>query len=323
MTRKLQNYLLNGLLALSEATVPRLSRRAVFRLARGIGYLAAILPLEARRVALANLALALPGLHRSRQQVILRESFASFALTALDQLWVSRDGRRRLEKSLVLDSSLEAVLRQGAMVCLAAHYGNWEILGHLLPLRGLSLVSVSASSGDLRLDRRVSRLRSSLGQEIVPQQGAARALLAALRRGDKIGLLLDQNTRPDEGGTFVNFFQRPVAVSLLPALLAIKTGSPVIVGFAIPQWRSLTYRVFTRVVADREQIRGLQAGDAADLSQKIMNVFEEQIRRAPEYWLWSYKRWKHVPEPYPVEQFPYYAKRYPPIAARPPIPGAS
>jgi len=291
--------------------VPPMPRRLVTALARACGSLAAALPLHVTRVARSNLQLALPELSSAQRRYILRGSFSSLALTVLDLFWMAAGDGRRLRRYVRLDPSMRVVLRPGAMVCLTAHFGNWEILGQILPLQGFPIVSVSATTPSAALDRRITALRSRVGQQVVAQDGAARSLLAALRRGEKIGLLLDQNTRPDEGGTFVSFFGRPVPVSLLPAVLAIRTASPVVVAFGIPEWKSGTYRALARTVADEETVKGLRPEESPLLLEKVMQAYEDQIRRRPECWLWAYKRWKHVPEPHRLDQFPFYAKRYP------------
>jgi lauroyl/myristoyl acyltransferase len=46
--------------------------------------------------------------------------------------------------------------------------------------------------------------------------------------------------------------------------------------------------------------------DVRALSQRLLDFCEDLIRRQPEYWLWSYKRWKHCPTT-DLTGFPFYA----------------
>ena len=53
----------------------------------------------------------------------------------------------------------------------------------------------------------------------------------------------------------------------------------------------------------------LQHWDAVRrLTQDIAFIFQEEIEKHPEQWLWMYKRWKHVKPGQPLGAYPYYAK---------------
>ncbi|HIE10649.1 MAG TPA: hypothetical protein EYP62_03475 [Kiritimatiellae bacterium] len=313
--QKAKNILYGILFVAGRTAIPVLPRALVVGLARACGRIAAALPLHVTRVANSNLSLVMPDLDLRQRRTIIRISFSSLALTLLDLFWLSVGSGKRLRQVVEGDPSMGSVLREGPMVCLTAHYGNWEILGHLLPLHGYPMTSVSSSTGSPTLDRRINALRGRHGQVIASRRGAARVLLGTLRRGDKVGLLLDQNTRPDEGGAFLEFFGKPVPVSLLPATLAIHTDSPVSVGFCIPDLKTGRYRAYSRVVLDEHEAARLQPDQAADLAQRIIQEYEHQICSRPEFWLWSYKRWKHVPPTHELSSFPFYAKPYPPRRA--------
>ena len=315
MIRTAKNILYNILFVAGQTLIPVLPRRLVVGLARVCGRIAAALPLHVTRVADSNLRLVMPELSMGQRRTIIRTSFSSLALTLLDLFWLSVSSGKRLRDVVDLDPSMGAVLREGPMVCLTAHYGNWEILGHLLPLHGYPMTSISSSTGSPALDRRLNALRGRHGQVIASRRGAARVLLGTLRRGEKVGLLLDQNTRPDQGGAFLEFFGKPVPVSLLPATLAIHTGTPVSVAFCIPDLKTGRYRAYSRVVLDDHEIARLQPDQTTEVAQRILKEFEHQISSRPEFWLWSYKRWKHVPPTHALSSFPFYAKPYPPRRA--------
>ena len=46
----------------------------------------------------------------------------------------------------------------------------------------------------------------------------------------------------------------------------------------------------------------------AALTQRITGFYEEAIRARPDCWLWSYRRWRHIPEGTMSDGFPSYAK---------------
>lgn len=286
-----------------------MSRRALIRTARALGSLAYYVGRgRTRRIAEANLAIVFPERSPRERRRILKRSLQTFAQSMLEVFWLGRDAGKRLASLVELDSSYDALLRPGPAICVTAHLGNWEALGMALSLRtGEPLVSVAAAIKNRRVDELFVNLRRVTGQEIVPRKGAVRSLLRALRSGRKIALVLDQNTKPVEGGIFVDFLGLPAPVSTAPALLALRTGAPIYVGAAIPV-EGGRYRA-TPVVhvpletsggTDEEVVRATTARIAAELSALI--------RAYPEAWVWSYKRWKIRPPGALEAAYPFYSR---------------
>ncbi len=122
-----------------------------------------------------------------------------------------------------------------------------------------------------------------------------------------MGLLLDQNTAPDEGGVFVEFFGKPVAVSPAAGLLAPSARASVLFGYALPQPDG-TYLGEMPHVIPAAEVAALDRADAArEITRRITLFYEEAIRARPEGWLWSYKRWRYIPAGVSPEGFPSYA----------------
>ena len=297
-----------------SAVIPRLSRARLLGVARAIGRWGYRLSPKLRRVGEANLKLAfgdaLDGAGRER---ILRESFESFALCMLDTVWFSRDVERRFAEWVdVDDAEMAPVLRPAAQICITAHMGGWEILGMALAARGYPPTSVAAPIDNPAVDRIFNDLRRRSGQRVVSKHGAVRHLLRALRDGGKIALLLDQNTKPEDGGIFVPFFGRPVAVSMAPAMLWKRTGAEVVFGLCLPDEHG-RYRTTPPVRVPAPANRDDPQAEA-QMTAAIVQATEAAVRQRPGRWLWMYKRWKYVPPGEDRAQYPYYSK---PVAPRP------
>lgn len=306
--RRLRRPLENALLGLADRVVPRLSRRAVLRLAGTLGTLAYLASPHLRRVGRANLRLVfgdrLPAPERRR---LLRHSFRNFALVGLDMLWFGRDTRRRLAEWVRLDPQFEEVaLKDRPQILITGHLGNWEILGQAIAARGAPLMSVAAPLLNPEADDLMVRHRQQSGQVIVPREGAVRKLVRHLRHGGKTAMLLDQNTKPSEGGIFVDFFGLPVPVSPAAAVLSRLTGADLYFGYCVPQADGHYFAPPFVPVPNPE--RGEDAAAARALTRRLTGVAEEIVRRHPEYWLWSYKRWKHIPPGADRAAYPFYAK---------------
>ena len=116
-----------------------------------------------------------------------------------------------------------------------------------------------------------------------------------------MALLLDQNTLPAEGGTFVNFFGRSAPVSKAPAMLAQRTGAAILVTACLP----IPGGRYRLSVCPPYRAEGVSVESA---TQEILLRLEALIREHPGCWLWTYKRWKFVPPGAERADYPYYAR---------------
>ncbi|MCZ7591213.1 MAG: hypothetical protein M5U15_03240 [Kiritimatiellae bacterium] len=294
---------------LALATLPRLSRPTLCRLSVVLGSLAFYFGGgRTRRVAEANLDLVFPDKSRAEKKRILKTSLQSFALAMLDVFWLTKDPNARLGEIVELDPRSNPLVQPGPMVCVTAHLGNWEIFGMAVSRQsGEPLTSVAATLKNHRVDELFNSLREATGQHVVARKGAARPLMKALRENRKIALVLDQNTKPIEGGVFVDFLGRPAPISGAAALLALRTGAPLIVDVLLPIAGG-RYRSRETVFIDKTGLPSDHDAAILVLTQRIADVLSEIIRRHPEYWVWSYKRWKIRPPDAKAEDYPYYSR---------------
>ena len=295
---------------LGLAVVPRLPRGAVRWLARRLGDAAYLVSARSRRLGLANLDLAFGAAKTpAEKRRILRESLRNFSLTMLDLLWFSRNSEARMARWFDVSPALrDTMARRVARVGVTGHFGNWELVGRYWALAAGSLTSVAMPLKNPAVGELLREARELTGQQIVAREGALKKLVRALRDGGTVGLLLDQNTDPEEGGTFADFFGKPVAVSPAAGILASMTGAEIIFAYALPRPDG-TYRGELPHVIPAAEIAAMDRATAAQaLTRRITGFYEEAIRAHPECWLWSYKRWRHVPPGLPKDGFPYYAK---------------
>jgi len=301
------------------ATIPRLPRASVLSLGRAFGRTAAAAPSHARRVALANLRLAYGSeLSEEARRERLRRSFESFALALLDAVWFGGGPPDRLRRYIRHDAAfLERVRGGRAHVLLTAHLGEWEVLGQAVAAEGVRLMSVAAPLANPAVDRIFAELRRASGQMIIPQRGAMLRLLRHLKGGGQVAMLLDQNVKPEEGGVFVPFFGLPVPVSRAAAALALRMRAPILSAFMFAEPDG-TCRVVSGEAIEPEDFPPGENDEAVVcLTTEIAALCERAVRRWPDAWLWSYKRWKHVPPGVPRERYPFYAKPWRPTEPDP------
>jgi KDO2-lipid IV(A) lauroyltransferase len=292
---------------LATFCVPLLPRRAVVSITGLIGRMTYIFDKRERMTGLANLD-AVFGDTRTpaEKKTILKKSLSSFACTMTDVFWFSRQTKKRTRQYQTFIPEAGAYFKKQAHVIITAHTGNWELIGLDSGLRGLNVASVAAVTKNKSVDKQLNTLRQKSGQTIIPREGALRTLTNRFRHGDKSAFVLDQNTKEEHGGIWVEFLGIPTPVSSAPAYLAYRTGTEIIFAFSLPvgggKYEAHTGNVIQPPPYDKTQDRD---AIVKDLTQQIMNVISEQIRAHPESWLWSYKHWRRIapgsnPKIYPV-----------------------
>ncbi len=294
------------------AVIPHLSRPRLLTWADRIGRMAYTCSRHARSVGDANLTVAFGAdLTAERRREILQGAFRNFALVALDTFWFSRDTGTRIARWVQFgEEGIAPLLRPVPQICISAHLGNWEVLGMAFSARGFPLISVAAPLDNPGLDRLFLELRNRTGQRIVSKHGALRQLLKALRGHGKVALLLDQNTKPKYGGTYVPFFGLPVAVSTAAAALWRKTGAEIFFGICVPEPDG-HYRVPAPVRIPTADLDPAAEGVLDELTRRIAVVTEDHVRNHAPHWLWMYKRWKFMPPAHPRDRYPFYARELP------------
>ncbi len=192
-----------------------------------------------------------------------------------------------------IDALSRAVEKGRGVFMLTGHFGNWELMSAATALRVRARNAVVVRPADFEpADRLLTTLRSRFGTEIIPKRRAMKKLLAVKKENRVIGILLDQNVAWYEG-VFVPFLGKPACTNKGLALVALRTGSPVIPIFSVRQPDG-RYRIIfeDEVVLKRT---GDKIKDTEENTALFNQIIEKYVRRYPEHWFWFHKRWKTRP----------------------------
>lgn len=280
--------------------VPLFPRRWIIRFGHFLGALA--FRGEARRVSLENLQLALG----KADERIARASLQNFFATVLGLFWGRRLTAENYRQFVEIDEASLAhaheVLKRGkGLVFATLHFGDWELLGLTAAFHGWPLTIVQEAMRNRPLQELLSRLRGATGHTIIPQEMAATRLFRALRDGGATALLIDLSTTRRGRGVWLEFFGLPVFSSPAFAALALRAGAPVLFAYALPLPDGRVRLVYGPEITGR---------DMRELAQNAYRLCEELIRRHPQFWLWSYKRWSPRPTEEPG-RYPSYSRPLP------------
>lgn len=247
-----------------------------------------------RKKALESLAVAFPSLSEAEREALARECFVHLGRMVLELVCVDQLDRRLgewvewpAEDRAVLDRALAA---KKGVVFVSGHVGSWELLARTVSLAGYPCQTIAKETSDPRTTRLIERFRESSKLKSIwrGKDGAAKAMLRALKSGEILGLLIDQDT--DVQSLWVPFFGKPAKTPRAAADLALRTGAKVVLGFC--QRRDGKYRLSMREVS----AEGLEGEEGARvLTERLSAGIEAAVRDAPEQWVWMHRRWKSPP----------------------------
>jgi Kdo2-lipid IVA lauroyltransferase/acyltransferase len=261
---------------------------------RLLGLFFSMIPIQRREVALRNILASFEG-ERDEEtcRKILRGVYVHFGRMLFEVPHILRLDRDRLSRYVVFENEerFQAALDKGkGAFILTAHFGNWEFMSAAIQVRfGLNSAVVVRPMDFAPLDQLVTRMRSRFGTEVIPKQKAMRRIIGALREKKTLGILLDQNVDWYEGA-FVPFLGRWACTNKGLALMALKTGAPVVPIFSVRQGDGLHRILFGHEI---ELVRtGDKAMDVEENTILFTRAIEEAVRKYPDQWFWFHRRWK-------------------------------
>ncbi|MDF1553194.1 MAG: lysophospholipid acyltransferase family protein [Deferrisomatales bacterium] len=279
-----------GFLALCRVA-RRLGPAGRRRLGERLGRLAWWILPRRRELAAENVRRAFPDWGEPRVQALVRDNLKHLGRVVLEFAAIPsltlEDVRSlgRLENAELLDA---AQARGKGVLLLGGHLGNWEYGSLVMGAHGYAISAIAKRIANPLIDRHVTRLRTHFGGTIIGHRNAVRPVFKALRQGGRVGFLLDQRAVAREG-VRSEFFGQPVSTNQGLALLALKSGAPVVFGE-------------TERVGDVHVVRfgpcidppdGLERGQAvAEFTRRFDAALEAAVRRRPEQWFWVHQRWK-------------------------------
>jgi KDO2-lipid IV(A) lauroyltransferase len=282
--------------------VGRLSLVSIDRIARRLGPVLHRLDGKHRRIVKANLERAFGGQKTGPERRIIEvRVFENLVRILLEIGWSMNREPEDLRKFLRLRGLFHftAAHRQGrGVLFLTAHAGNWELLPVLGSLYRFPVNVLYRPLDSPAFDRLVRKMRSRFGAKMIPTHRAARKVLGCLRKGEIVAILMDQNVDWYEG-VFVDFFGSRACTNKGMALIALKTGAPVLPIFLVREQGGFAVEVGAPIPLIRtgDKTRDIEAN-----TQLYNDAIERFVRRYPDQWFWVHQRWKTRPyQPWPRE----------------------
>ena len=179
----------------------------------------------------SNLRRIKPHLSEAELQLLLAHAMSSYLRYWCDTFRIQDWSTSQIQSSVTLTRGelLLDPMREGRGVVIALpHSGNWDHAGAYFCSLGIPLVTVAERLKPEALFQRFLRYRQAMGFEVLSIDSRSFATLIKRAREKRlIALVADRDL--SASGVDVNFFGFPARMPAGPALLAIKTGIPLVV----------------------------------------------------------------------------------------------
>jgi KDO2-lipid IV(A) lauroyltransferase len=263
-------------------------------LGRQVGNVWYHLDFEHRNVAMQNLQTAF-GQQKSASEMrgISRRVFQNLGMMAVEFFRIPRMDVKTFKERVKIEGLEEALKlfeRRKGIFLLLSHFGNWEMMGVMSKVIGNPIMVIAKPmKRNEWVDQFITKIRNRAGLEVVSSIKAGRKVIQALSRNRVVGILIDQRAKRSEG-IWVDFFGKKAPTTSSLAVLAMKTGAPVLPVFMVRdglQKHRLIIKKPLELIHTGDIKRDVEAN-----TQLFNHTLESMIRQYPDQWFWVHRRWE-------------------------------
>ena len=237
----------------------------------------------------SNLARVQPELSSNDLEDLVRRGVLSYMRYWMDTFRSPDWSRERILSTVTVGNEhllMNPITNQTGVVVSLPHAGNWDHAGSYFCVRGAQLVTVVEVLKPRALFEKFLAYRQAIGMEALPLDSRAfPTLLQRARDGKLIALVADRDL--SASGIDVEFFGGVARMPAGPAIVAIRTGIPLVTAF-------VSYTE-TGIHVDLREIAIPASGDEESrikaTVQLSANNFAEGIKAHPHDWHMMQRIW--------------------------------
>lgn len=269
-----------------------LPMRLLYIKSNGIFYLVYYIFGYRKKVVKANLTLVFP--EKTSEEVnriskLFYRHLCDMIFETIKSLTISEKELSKRFQYTNLDY-LDKLYEQGKSVLLmCGHYASWEWSGQLAKRTSFSAFAVYKKLDNRYFDQLVKKIRGRFGGTIVPNTQITKTLYRKYKEGTQtITLILsDQTPKPK------SFKERQLFMGIdVPVFTGTEELAKMLdfsaVYFKVEKIsRGYYTATFIPLAESPKLIEDFQ------ITRMFLEEIEKQVKEAPQYYLWSHKRWKH------------------------------
>lgn len=237
----------------------------------------------------SNLTRVCPEKSAAEMDLLMQQAMRSYMRYWCDTFRSPDWTQERISQTVTVvgEELLTGPMKQGTGVVVALpHAGNWDHAGSYFCGMGFPLVTVAERLKPEALFNKFLEYRQNMGMEVLALDSRSMAtLLKRAREGALIALVADRDL--SKSGIDVSFFGYPSRMPAGPALLAVRTGIPLITAF-VSYTETGIHIEFNPV--DVPSV-GSESEKISSVVQKCADLFAKGISTAPQDWHMLQRIW--------------------------------
>lgn len=247
-----------------------------------------------RSVVFENLSIAFPEKTLHEKKIIAKKFYRNLADSLMETFKLLSASEQLIDEMFVFDDELEKYFSQTnkKIQLHAMHSFNWEVLNLGFSKRNyMPLLGVYQPLKNNTFERIFRKIRTRYGTILIPANDFKRNFFPHQFQQYIIALVADQNPGDPAKAWWADFFGRPTPFVTGPEKAAIKHDHQVVFMNFIKVKRGVYTCTVFPITDDPATMK------PGELTLRYIQFMEKCIRKRPDNYLWSHRRWKHAYKP--------------------------
>lgn len=255
-----------------------------------------------RKTVKENLDLVFPNMSESEKKRVIKTFYhhlCDMIVEAIKSLTISESEMKKRFTFTNLEVIQKLVDQDKSIALMCAHYASWEWLFVLQSYFDVKGYAVYKQLRNKYFDKLVKKVRAKYNSYLITTKETVPTLMRAKAQGNLTicGFASDQSPKIQNTHHWADFMGITVPVFTGAEMLSKRIDMSVVF-FAVKKVRRGYYQTTFELLAENPK-----AFDNYEITDLFLRKVEAQIIEAPEYYLWTHKRWKHRDKvPYEYQQ---------------------
>jgi len=244
-----------------------------------------------KSVAIQNIRKSFPDKSHEDHARICKQFYRHFCDLTVESLKIFTISEKQVHERMICKNQevVNKYFDQGRSIILAGgHYNNWELFAVAIDdtVKHQS-IGIYKPMTNLFFDQKMRDTRSKYGLRMISTKIVRRVFEEEKENLTMTIFGVDQSPPLTSNSYWMKFLNQDTGVLYGAERYAKEFNYPVVFGRINKESRGHYSFEFVDIAEFPQQTA------FGEITEKVTRLLEQDIIKAPQYWLWSHKRWKH------------------------------
>ncbi len=244
-----------------------------------------------KKVVEANVKNSFPGLRIREQKQIVHLFYSHLCDLIVESIKIFTISEKQIRKRMVIRNSelTDKYFNEGKSVIIAGgHLNNWELFAVAIdkPIKHQA-IGIYLPLTNKFFDRKMQKTRSRYGLKMISTKSVKKFFEDEVNNLNAVIFAIDQSPSNPKNCYWTTFLNQDTAVPFGTEKYARQYNYPVVYGRINKIKRGFYEFEFLPVAESPKQTT------QSEITETVTRLLEKDIIAAPQYWLWTHRRWKH------------------------------